>query len=147
VGAWDEASYSFYGSWVRIMCLYFIGSLIIYLHYSIISQYLTLLLKGKSLHISQTLPYRLLLLSSSSLFLVFRDRVSLCSPGCPGTHSVDQAGLELRNLPASASQVLGLKVCATMPGSIRLLSKIIHSKWITLIFYCLPLHLCLTMLL
>ncbi|GAB1286772.1 Tau-tubulin kinase 2 [Apodemus speciosus] len=29
---------------------------------------------------------------------------------CPGTHSVDQAGLELRNPPASASQVLGLKV-------------------------------------
>jgi hypothetical protein len=47
---------------------------------------------------------------------VFRDRVSLYSPGCPGTHSVDQAGLELRNLPASASQVLGLKVCATTPG-------------------------------
>jgi hypothetical protein len=44
---------------------------------------------------------------------VFRDRVSLCSPGCPGTHSVDQAGLELRNLPASVSQVLGLKACAT----------------------------------
>ncbi|GAB1287460.1 Fragile X mental retardation syndrome-related protein 1 [Apodemus speciosus] len=40
-------------------------------------------------------------------------RVSLCSPGCPGTHSVDQAGLEVRNLPASASQVLGLKACAT----------------------------------
>jgi hypothetical protein len=37
----------------------------------------------------------------------------LCSPGCPGTHSVDQAGLELRNPPASASQVLGLKACAT----------------------------------
>jgi hypothetical protein len=35
--------------------------------------------------------------------LVFRDRLSLCCPGCPGTHSVDQAGLELRNLPASAS--------------------------------------------
>jgi hypothetical protein len=49
-------------------------------------------------------------------FLVFRDRVSLYSPGCPGTHSVDQAGLELRNLPASASQVLGLKLCATTPG-------------------------------
>jgi hypothetical protein len=28
---------------------------------------------------------------------------------------VDQAGLELRNLPASASQVLGLKACTTMP--------------------------------
>jgi hypothetical protein len=45
------------------------------------------------------------------LFFVFQDRVSLYSPGCPGTHSVDQAGLELRNLPASASasasQVLG----------------------------------------
>jgi hypothetical protein len=39
--------------------------------------------------------------------------VSLYSPGCPGTHSVDQAGLELRNPPASASQVLGLKACAT----------------------------------
>jgi hypothetical protein len=45
--------------------------------------------------------------------LVFRDRVSLCSPGCPGTHSVDQAGLGLRNPPASASQVLGSKACAT----------------------------------
>jgi hypothetical protein len=33
------------------------------------------------------------------------------SPGCPGTHSVDQVGLELRNPPASAFQVLGLKAC------------------------------------
>jgi hypothetical protein len=49
-------------------------------------------------------------------FWFFRDRVSLCSLGCPGTHFVDQTGLELRNLPASASQVLGLKVCATTPG-------------------------------
>jgi hypothetical protein len=50
------------------------------------------------------------------VFCFFRDRVSLCSSGCPGTHSVDQAGLELRNPPASASQVLGLKACATMPS-------------------------------
>jgi hypothetical protein len=50
------------------------------------------------------------------LFFVFRDRVSLCRPGFPGTHFVDQAGLELRNSPASASQVLGLKACATRPG-------------------------------
>ena len=49
-------------------------------------------------------------------FLIFRDRVSLCSSGCPRTHSVDQAGLELRNPPASASQVLGLKACAITPG-------------------------------
>jgi hypothetical protein len=46
-------------------------------------------------------------------FLVFQDRVFLYSPGYPGTHFVDQAGLELRNPTASASQVLGLKVCAT----------------------------------
>jgi hypothetical protein len=49
-------------------------------------------------------------------FWVFRDRVSLCSPGCPGTHFVDRAGLELKNPPASASRVLGLKACATTPG-------------------------------
>ena len=36
----------------------------------------------------------------------------LCSPGCPGTHSVAQAGIKLRDLPASASAswVLGFKV-------------------------------------
>jgi hypothetical protein len=49
---------------------------------------------------------------------VFRDRVSLYSPGCPGTHSVDQAGLKFRYLPASASRVLGLKACTTTPGSV-----------------------------
>jgi hypothetical protein len=50
------------------------------------------------------------------VFWVFWDRVSLCSPVCPETHFADQAGLELRNLPASASWVLGLKACATTPG-------------------------------
>jgi hypothetical protein len=49
------------------------------------------------------------------------------SPGCPGTHFVDQAGLELRNLPASASWVLGLKACATMPG-IKIFSNFILYK-------------------
>ena len=50
-------------------------------------------------------------------FFVFRDRVSLHSPGCPETHFVDQAGLEIhRNLPASASRMLGLKACTTTPG-------------------------------
>jgi hypothetical protein len=47
------------------------------------------------------------------IYWFFRDRISLYSPGCSGTHFVDQPGLELRNPPASASQVLGLKVCAT----------------------------------
>jgi hypothetical protein len=48
------------------------------------------------------------------------DRVSLCSPRCPGTHSLTQAGL--RYPPASASRVLGLKACATTPGYLKLLS-------------------------
>jgi hypothetical protein len=47
------------------------------------------------------------------IILVFQARVFLCSPGCPGTHFIDQAGFELRNVPASASRVLGLKACAT----------------------------------
>ena len=54
------------------------------------------------------------LLEQLTLFVcLFWDRVSLYSLGCPGTHFVDQADLKLRNLPASASRVLGLKVCAT----------------------------------
>jgi hypothetical protein len=52
--------------------------------------------------------------------MVFQDRVSLYSPGCPGNHSVDQAGLELRNPPASASQVLGLKTCTTTAWQIEI---------------------------
>jgi hypothetical protein len=55
------------------------------------------------------------------IFFFFQDRVSLYCPGCPGTHFVDQAGLEFRKLPASASRVLKLKVGATMPSSSRLL--------------------------
>jgi hypothetical protein len=49
--------------------------------------------------------------------------VFLCSSDCPGTHSVDQAGLELRNLPASASQVLGIKTYATMSNDIKLFKR------------------------
>jgi hypothetical protein len=56
-------------------------------------------------------------------FCFFPDRVSLCSPGCSGTHSIDQAGLKLKNLPAFASQVLELKVCATTAWLIFLKNK------------------------
>jgi hypothetical protein len=62
-----------------------------------------------------------------ALFFFFLRQVFLCSPGCPGTHSVDQAGLELRNPPASASQVLGLKACATTPGR-NLQSQLVDSQ-------------------
>jgi hypothetical protein len=57
--------------------------------------------------------------------VVFRDRVSLYSPGCPGTHFLDQAGLGLRNPPASASRVLGLKACTT---TARLVFKILNHQ-------------------
>jgi hypothetical protein len=56
------------------------------------------------------------------VILAFWDRVSLCSPGCPGTHFVDQGILEFRNSPASASWVLGLKASATTPSMMQLLS-------------------------
>ena len=38
------------------------------------------------------------------IVIVFRDRVYLCSPGYPGTLSVDQVGLKLADSPASAGQ-------------------------------------------
>jgi hypothetical protein len=43
----------------------------------------------------------------------FEIGLPLYSPGCPGTHFVDLAGLELRNSPVSASQVLELKAFTT----------------------------------
>jgi hypothetical protein len=48
-------------------------------------------------------PMLLLQINFFFSFLVFRGRVSLYSPGCLGTHSVDEASLKLRNSPASAS--------------------------------------------
>ena len=71
-------------------------------------------------------------------FFSFKDMISLYRPGCPGTHSVDQAGLEFRNLPASASRVLGLKGWATLPGSFtfQMLSPFLVSSLI--ILYPLP---------
>jgi hypothetical protein len=74
------------------------------------------------------------------LFLFFWDRVSLCSPGCPGTHSVDQAGLELRNPPSSASRVLGLRACTTTPGPL-FLSSFISPSLLFLKWGCIHLRL------
>jgi hypothetical protein len=50
-----------------------------------------------------------------NFFVLFPDRVSLCSPGCPGTRSAEQASPELRDPPASAFPVVGLKEHTTMP--------------------------------
>ena len=52
-------------------------------------------------------------INNLSFFLFFFflcDRVYLCSPGCPGTHYVDQVGLKLRDPLASASLGLGIKM-------------------------------------
>jgi hypothetical protein len=39
----------------------------------------------------------------------FQERVSLCGSDCPGIHSVEQAGLKLRDSSAPDSRVLGVK--------------------------------------
>ena len=45
----------------------------------------------------------MLVLASSLLLFVFQDKVSLCSTGCPETHSVDQTGLQIRDSADSAA--------------------------------------------
>jgi hypothetical protein len=67
-------------------------------------------------------------------FFGFQDRVSLYSPGCPGTHFVDQAGLELRNTHASDSQVLGLKAYTNH----CLASNFLNRYFLHLHFKCFP---------
>jgi hypothetical protein len=62
------------------------------------------------------------------LCFCFLDRVSLYCSSYPKSHSVDEAGLELRDLPASASQVLGLKACATTAQLHFLKHKITREK-------------------
>lgn len=42
-----------------------------------------------------------------------------CRPGCLGTH-FNQLGLELRDLPAPASQVLRLKVCSWLESLVKI---------------------------
>jgi hypothetical protein len=67
--------------------------------------------------------------------LFFPDRISLCNPGYPGTHSVDQAGLELRALPVSASRMLGLKLHTTMPSVFLILPHNYDISMIALAIY------------
>ena len=60
------------------------------------------------------------------VFLFFRGRLSLYSPGCPGPPFVDQAGLKLRNLPASAFQVMGLNVCVNKVSILLLAQQTLY---------------------
>lgn len=58
------------------------------------------------------------------IFLLFSDKVPLCGPGCFASLSVDQADLDSRVSPASASCVPGLKAQDT---TIQLISqKLVH---------------------
>jgi hypothetical protein len=74
---------------------------------------------SSSIHLPENFM-RLLLLLIIIIF-VFRDMVSMYIPGFPGTYFVDQAGLKLRNPPAFASQVLGLKASATTTQQVIIL--------------------------
>ena len=66
------------------------------------------------------------------LFCFFRDRVSMYSPGCPGTHSVDQAGLNSETHLPLPPRVLGLQVCATT----CLLLNAQHTQHFVSMFLC-----------
>lgn len=51
------------------------------------------------------------------VYLIFWDGISLCSPGYTRAGSVHQTDLQLREQPASGSQVWGIKACGTTTQS------------------------------
>jgi hypothetical protein len=68
--------------------------------------------------------------------LVFWDRVSLYSPGFPGTQSIVQAGLQLRNLPACLP-CAGMKgVCHHCPAKTLKKTKTKTKKTLTSNYLC-----------
>jgi hypothetical protein len=67
-------------------------------------------------------------------FLVFQDRVSLYSLGCPGTHFVDEAGLKLRNPPASAG-IKGVRHYARL--------CFLYFMYMNVLFLCIKPQVCL----
>ena len=60
----------------------------------------------------------------------------MCSPGCPGTCSADQAGLKLRDSPACASQVLGLIKSVSQPPGLYLLHVCAHARVCVCVCVC-----------
>jgi hypothetical protein len=54
----------------------------------------------------QTPNFLFLSLSLVLFVFVFQDSVSLCSPDCPATYSVDQVDFELRDLAVPAFLML-----------------------------------------
>ena len=88
---------------------------------------------GQQLHESTLTHTQALPFFFFFFFFFFFLRRFLCSPGCPGAHSVDQAGLDLRDPPASAFQVLGLKVFASTAWLIIFLKILKSNLWVILI--------------
>jgi hypothetical protein len=75
------------------------------------------------------------------LFLIFKTRFS-CIALAVMKLCLDQVGLELGNLPAAASQVLGLKVCAM---STLYLYDIVISNFHLFLCECVYVWLCVCM--
>lgn len=67
-------------------------------------------------HLHFVLQYRAKDKAWTYLSIYLLNWISLCTPGCLGTLYVRHACLELRDIPDSAFQILGVKTCATMPG-------------------------------
>lgn len=73
---------------------------------------------------------------------VFWDKVLLCRPGWPGNHHVHQVDLELGDLPAAIFPTLGLKMYATMPGTVNILKLLLllYFKCIGVFLECMSWH-------
>ena len=63
--------------------------------------------------IANVFIYLLVLVWLVGWLYILIEFLCVCSCDCLGTHSVDQAGIKLRHMLASASQVLGLETCTT----------------------------------
>lgn len=80
---------------------------------------LWLCLVTPKLHILTWPPYG----SYCLYLLIYLDRISLCSPGYSETYSIDQVALKPGDSPASASQVMGLKMYTPPPRPCSVLNK------------------------
>lgn len=61
------------------------------------------------------------------VLVVFSRQSSMSSPGCPRTRFVGQDGLELRDLPASASRIKD--VCHHRPAYSLNFKQLLHFGW------------------
>lgn len=85
---------------------------------------LWLCLVTPKLHILTWPPYG----SYCMYLLIYLDRISLCSPGYSETYSIDQVALKPGDSPASASEVMGLKMY-TSPRPCSVLNKKKKCLW------------------